>query len=62
MPLGEGADLMPENGCSMAEAPETTGPGVGRITAKTRSARAAGWAEDGTGGRGDGHDQTPGVH
>lgn len=29
MPLGEGADLMPENGCSMAEAPETTGPGVG---------------------------------
>ena len=29
MPLGEGADLMPGNGCSMAEAPETTGPGVG---------------------------------
>lgn len=43
MPLGEGADLMPENGCSMAEAPETTGPGVGGSRPKPdRHARPVG--------------------
>lgn len=37
---------------------------TGRIggPSSTRLARAAGWVEDGPGGRGDGRDQTTGIH